>query len=56
MSADAEKHKMMRSVDYDPENGLGSIAATYQDARNIMESITYANVKDFLERQKSRQN
>ena len=55
MSADSEKDKIIRSVYYDSENGFGSINDTYQQAKKILNSITYKDVKEFLERQKSRQ-
>ena len=55
MATNAEKDKIIRGVYYDPENGFGSINETYQEAKTILNSITIANVKDFLERQKSRQ-
>ena len=50
-----EKDKIIRQIYYDPDNGFGSARQTYEDAKKIMDSITYANVKDFLERQKSLQ-
>ena len=55
MSTDIEKDKIIRGVYYDADTGFGSVRQTYDDAHKIMNSITYAYVKDFLERQKSRQ-
>lgn len=52
--SDEDKNKIIRQVYYD-EQGFGSIASTYQDAKKILNTITYNDVKDFLERQKSRQ-
>ena len=56
MSADAENDKIIHSVYYDSENGFGSINDTYQQAKNVLSSITYKDVNEFLERQKSRQS
>jgi len=55
MATNAETYKIIRGIYYDPENGFRSINETYQEAKTILNSITIANVKDFLERQKSRQ-
>jgi hypothetical protein len=54
MSKEA-KDKIIRQVYYDSDSGFGSIKSTYDDAHKILNSITYNDVKDFLERQKSRQ-
>ena len=54
MATNTEHDKIIRGVYYDPENGFGSINETYQEA-NMLNTITLSNVKDFLERQKSRQ-
>ena len=54
MSVDTEKNKIIRGVYYG-DDGFGSIRQTYEEAHKIMNSITYADVKNFLERQKSRQ-
>ena len=51
----SEKDSVIRGVYYDVEHGFGSIQATYQDAKKILNTITYDDVKNFLERQKSRQ-
>ena len=56
MSADAEKDKLIRSVCDDSENGFGSMNDTSQQAKKILNSITYADVKEFLECQKSRKH
>ena len=50
-----EKDRIIRTVYYDSDNGFGSISDTYRDANKILNTITYNDVKDFLERQKSRQ-
>lgn len=54
MSGD-NKDTIIRQVYYDADTGFGSIAETYKDAKKVLSSITYNDVKDFLERQKSRQ-
>ena len=50
-----EKDRIIRQVYYDVDTGFGSIKSTYDDANKILDTITYNDVKDFLERQKSRQ-
>ena len=49
------KDKIIRQIYYDSDSGFGSIKSTYDDANKILNTITYNDVKDFLERQKSRQ-
>ena len=51
----SEKDSVIRGVYYDVEHVFGSVEATYQDAKQILNTITYDDVKTFLERQKSRQ-
>ena len=50
-----EKDRIIRQVYYDIDAGFGSIKSTYDEAKKILNTITYNDVKDFLERQKSRQ-
>ena len=50
-----EKDRIIRQVYYDTDTGFGSIAETHRDSKKILNTITYDDVKDFLERQKSRQ-
>ena len=50
-----EKQQIIRGVYYDSETGFGSINNTYQQAKKTLNTITYNDVKEFLERQKSRQ-
>ena len=50
-----EKDRIIRQVYYDSDSGFGSIKTTYDDAHKILNTRTYNDVKDFLERQKSRQ-
>ena len=55
MSTQSNKDKIIRQIYYDSDNGFGSISETHREAKKILNSITYNDVKDFLERQKSRQ-
>ena len=55
MATQAEKDKIIRGVYYDVDTGFSSINETYQQAKSILNSITYNDVEEFLERQKSRQ-
>jgi hypothetical protein len=48
------KDRIIRQVYYN-ESGFGSIAETYKEAKKILNTITLNDVKDFLERQKTRQ-
>ena len=50
-----EKDKVIRQVYYDVDNGFNNIQATYRDAKRLLNTITYNDVNDFLEREKSRQ-
>ena len=50
-----DKDKVIRQVYYDAQTGFGSIAETYKESKKILNTITYNDVKDFLERQKVRQ-
>jgi hypothetical protein len=55
MTDKSDKDQLIRQVYYDVDTGFGSIGDTYRDAKKILNTITYNDVKDFLERQKSRQ-
>ena len=55
MSTQSDKDKIIRQIYYDSDSGFGSIAETHREAKKILNTITYNDVKDFLERQKSRQ-
>ena len=55
MATQSDRDRIIRQVYYDVDRGFGSIKSTYDDAHNIMNSITHEHVKDLLERQKSRQ-
>ena len=50
-----DKSRIIRQVYYDADTGFGSINDTYQQAKKVLNTITYNDVKEFLERQKSRQ-
>jgi len=50
-----EKDKIIRQIYYDVDTGFSSVSDTYRDAKKILNTIKYNDVKDFLERQKSRQ-
>ena len=49
--AEPNKNAIIRQVWYDADTGFGSIAQTYKQANKILSSITYQDVKEFLERQ-----
>ena len=55
MSTKSDRDRIIRQVYYDVDTGFGSIKNTYDDAHQILNNFSYENVKDFLERQKSRQ-
>ena len=49
------KNSVIRQVYYDADTGFGSITNTYKAANRLLSSITYKDVKEFLERQESTQ-
>ena len=51
----ADKETVLRQTYYDKDTGFGSISETYKDANKVLNSITYQDTKDWLEKQKSRQ-
>jgi hypothetical protein len=53
--AGLHKASVLRQVYYDSENGFGSINETFKQAKKILNTITYNDTKEFLEKQKSRQ-
>ena len=55
MSEQHNKDRVIRQVYYDVDTGFGGISETYKKSKKILNTITYNDVKDFLERQKSRQ-
>jgi len=50
-----EKNSVLRQVYYDVEHGFSNIQTTYKEAKRILDSITYNDTKQWLEKQKSRQ-
>ena len=48
------KEKIIRQIYYD-ESGFGSISETYKEAKKVFNTITINDVKEFLEKQKTRQ-
>ena len=48
--AEPDKNRVIRQVWYDADTGFGSIHKTYKDANNILKTIAYQDVKEFLER------
>ena len=55
MSNQSDKDKINGQIYYDSDSGFDSIAETHREAKKILNTITYNDVKEFLERQKSRQ-
>ena len=53
--AEPNKNAVIRQVWYDADTGFGSISKTYKEANRILNSITYDDVKEFLERQETKQ-
>ena len=53
--AEPNKNAVIRQVWYDSDTGFGSISKTYKEANRILNSITYKDVKEFLERQETKQ-
>ena len=51
----SETDRIIRQIYYDVDTGFGSIAETTKNAKRILNTITYNDVKDFLDRQKSYQ-
>ena len=50
-----DKNQIIRGAYYDVDTGFSSISETYREAKKILSSITYNDVKEFLERHNSRQ-
>ena len=51
----SDKDKIIRQIYYDVEDGFGSIIETHKKAHHILNTITLNDVKEFLNKQKSRQ-
>ena len=50
-----DKDNIIRQIYYDVHSGFQSAYETYKQANKIMGSITMNDVKEFLNKQKSRQ-
>ncbi len=55
MSTQSDKDRIIRQRHYVPDREFGGVAETHRVAKNMLNNITYNDVKDFLERQTSRQ-
>ena len=42
---DKDKEKVIRQIYYDKDTGFGSIAETYKDAKQILDTITLNDVR-----------
>ena len=51
----SEKDSIIRGIYYDIQDGFSSIRETFEKANRILNTITYNDVKEFLEKQKIRQ-
>ena len=56
MSEQQNKGIVIRQVYYDVDSGFGSINETYQNAKKILNTITYNDVKDFFRKAKIKTN
>ena len=45
-----DKEKIIRQVWYDKDTGFGSIAETYKDAKQILDTITLNDVREFMKK------
>ena len=52
----SEKDSVIRGIYYDKDDGFDSVINTYRKANKVLNSITVADVKTFLDKQKLRQN
>ena len=50
-----EKDSIIRSIYYDKDDGVDGILATYRKANKVLNTITVADVKAWMDKQKSRQ-
>ena len=51
-----DKETVIRQIYYDRDDGFDSVINTYRKANKVLNSITVADVKTFLDKQKLRQN
>ena len=47
---DKEKEKVIRQIYYDKDTGFGSIAETYKDAKQILNTTTLNDVREFMKK------
>ena len=50
-----DKEKIIRQVWYDKDTGFGSITETYKDAKQILDTITLNDVREFMKKQQTQQ-
>ena len=48
----ADKDSVIRGIYYDKEDGFDSVVNTYRKANKVLNTITVADVKSFIEKQK----
>ena len=48
----SDKDSIIRSIYYDADDGFDSIISTYRKATKVLNTITVAEVKAFIEKQK----
>ena len=51
----SDKDSVVRSIYYDKDDGFDRAIATYRKANKVLNTITVADVKSWLEKQKSKQ-
>ena len=51
-----DKETVLRQVYYNTDTGFGGISETYKDAHKVLNTITYQDTKEWLDKQRSRQN
>ena len=47
-----DKDSVVRGIDYDKDDGFDSVFNTYRKANKVLNTITVADVKAFIEKQK----
>ena len=51
-----DKETVLRQVYYNKDTGFGGISETYKDAHKALNTITYQDTKEWLDKQRSRHN
>ena len=51
-----DKDTVLRQVYYNKDTGFGGISEAYKDAHKVLNTITYQDTKEWLDKQRSRQN